>query len=41
MCLIFFHYFVKDEELTMHLVFFTIPKPYYNEFFVITKMSAL
>ena len=28
-------------KLTIHLVFFTIPVPYYNEFFVIAKISAL
>ena len=39
--LLLFHYFVKDEKLIKHLILFTLPVSCYNEFFVITKMSAL
>ena len=42
LCALFlFHDFMKNEKLTIHLVFFTIPESYYNDFFVITKMSVL
>ena len=35
------HYFVKDQKLTIHLVSFTLPVSYYNEFFAIKNMSSL
>ena len=38
--LLSFHFFVKDKNLTIYLVFFTIPVSYYNEFLVITKMTT-